>query len=387
MAQSRVGVWLAAACAIELIGTIHPAAAQDSTQQELHDLRELVRQQAAAMQAMQRRLDQIEARQRGHAATSAPAPTASALPAELTITPPGRVPSRTDRNVVVTQQPGNLPGWTSVQPYTGAGMASPGSTPPVPAAPVASGGDKVRLSISGQVDRMLLFGSDGKTSNVRNVDNNNSSTRLRIVGEATITDTASGGVNIETELRPNPSSATPLTQNLPQPASVATFTVRQAEAYMQDTRYGGVRLGFGSSASYLTTQVDLSGTALVSFAQVSDFDGGFAFRQRGPARVPAAGGTFVASPDGAYGPAVGAVFNYFDGLSRDDRIRYDTPSWHGFGLATSFVDGGAFDIALRYAGTFNLNPAVEPPNTSQSGLCCNLELPWRVQFPTFEVFH
>src|SRR4051812_48463273 len=25
-----------------------------------------------------------------------------------------------------------------------------------------------------------------------------------------------------------------------------------------------------------------------------------------------------------------------------------------------------------------LNPAVEPPNAGQSGLCCNLELPWRV---------
>jgi hypothetical protein len=105
----------------------------------------------------------------------------------------------------------------------------------------------------------------------------------------------------------------------------------------------------------LTTQVDLSGTAIASFSQVSDFDGGFAFRQRGAARVPAAGGTFVSSPDGAYGPAVGAVFNYFDGLSRDDRIRYDTPMWHGFGLATSFVDFVAFDIALRYSGTFDGN--------------------------------
>jgi hypothetical protein len=249
MAQRRFGVRLGGACAIGLTFTVQTAAAQDPTQQELHDLRELVRQQAAAMQAMQHRLDQIEARQRGQAATPPPAHAASAAPAELTVTPPGHVPGRTDRNVVVTQQPGNLPGRTSVQPYTGAGMATPGSTTPVAAAPVSSGGDKVRLSISGQVDRMLLFGNDSKTSNVRNVDNNNSSTRLRVVGEATISDTASGGVDIESELRPNPSSVTPLTQNLPQPASVATFTVRQAEAYMQDTRYGGVRLGFGSSAS------------------------------------------------------------------------------------------------------------------------------------------
>lgn len=359
-----------------------PAAAQSlTTEQELQELRALVRQQAAAMQALQRRLASVEARQ--HApdraaakagATAPPTRTAEAPPpaapnapyelaappgsAPLTVGPSGRVPGPADKNVAVTQQPGNLPGRSVVPPYTAANVASPGAVAPIPAAPVSGGADRVRLSISGQVDRALLYGNDGRNSNVRNVDNNNSSTRFRIVGEGQINNTASGGVNVEAEFRPNSSGSTTLTQNLPQPASTTTPTVRQVEAYLQDTRYGGIRLGFGSVASYLTAEVDLSGTGVASYVNVADLDGGFAFRQRAAARVPTTGGRFVASPAGAYGPAVSAVFNYFDGLVRDNRIRYDSPRFHGFQVSASAIDGGAYDAALRYAGEYEGNQLV-----------------------------
>ncbi len=400
----------------------HDASAQDASPGELSELRALVRQQAAALQSMQRRLDSIEAREQsgrprpgsaprlaqssapqlsgapqpsgvsqpsaaagqppvapkpggepnsgqagaapGGAAGNGPAGdrayTLEAPPfgSPLTVGPAGKVPAPASRNVAVTQQPGNLPGRSAVQPYTAANVATPGALAPIPAAPISAGADRIRLSLSGQVDRMILFGSDGKASGVRNVDNGNSSTRLRIVGEGVINDTASGGVNVETELRPNPSATTTLTQNLPQPAASAGFTVRQAEAYLQDTRYGGVRLGFGSTASYLTTEVDLSGTAVASYVNYADLNGGFAFRQRRAALVPTSATNFVLSPAGAYGPAVGAVFNFFDGLVRDDRIRYDSPVWHGLQLATSAVDGGAFDVALRYAAEFDGNQVV-----------------------------
>jgi predicted porin len=58
--------------------------------------------------------------------------------------------------------------------------------------------------------------------------------------------------------------------------------------------------------------------------------------------------TCVATGANSFGPEVGSVFFYMDGKVRDDRIRYDSPVWNGFQLATSFIDGGATDIALRY---------------------------------------
>jgi hypothetical protein len=244
----------------------------------------------------------------------------------------------------------NLPGRSVTAPYTGTGPGTPGAALVTPAAAVSSGGNRVALSLSGQVDRALLYGNDGLNSKLHNVDNNNSSTRFRVVGEARPLDDTVAGMNLEMEVRPNSSVNTTLTQNLPQSASAVTPTIRQAEIYVGNPNYGEIRLGFGSTASYLTAEVDLSGTAVASYVQVSDFDGGFAFRQKGAAMVPGGpGGALVSSPANAYGPAVASVFNYFDGLGRDDRIRYDSPVWNGFQLATSLVDGGAFDVGARYA--------------------------------------
>ena len=243
-----------------------------------------------------------------------------------------------------------LQGRSGVAPYTSTGPGEPGQSRVSPAAPMASGGNRISLTLSGQVDRALLWGDDGTNSKLRQVDNNQSSTRFRIVGEAKPLSDTVAGMNLETEIRPNSSASVTLTQNLPQPASVSTFTIRQAEVYGGNPRYGEVRLGFGSTASYLTAENDLSGTAVASDVQVPDFNGGFAFRQKGAALVPGgAGGAFVLSPAGSYGPAVGSVFNYFDGLGRDDRIRFDSPVWRGFQIGASIVDGDAFDIAGRFA--------------------------------------
>ena len=155
------------------------------------------------------------------------------------------------------------------------------------------------------------------------------------------------------ELRQNPSSTTTLLQNQPQPAGSVSPTIRQGDVFVANRDWGGLRLGFGSTASYQTNEVDLSGTVMANYVGVAEMNGGFSFRQRGAALVPGgAGGKLVLSPDGAFGPAVGSVFNSFTGLARDARIRYDTPVWEGLQLSTSYVDGGAYDAALRLARSF-----------------------------------
>jgi len=264
------------------------------------------------------------------------------------VVPPAGVPPADAVGVLVTQQPGNLPGRTVGPPLTATGVGTPGAPPPVAAAPISSGADKVRVSLSGQVDRALLFGDDGKNTGLRNVDNIISSTRFRLLGEARFNPETTLGTNFEMELRPNLSNQQTLTQNLPQAAGNVFPTVRQAEVYVAGLGWGDVRLGFGSTASYLTNEFDLSGTFIGHYVGVAEQDGGFAFRQKGAAFVPGGpGGKLVLSPDGAFGPAVGSVFNNFGGLGRDDRVRYDTPVWQGLQFSTSYVDGGSYDAALR----------------------------------------
>ncbi|HVJ55184.1 MAG TPA: hypothetical protein VM689_22175, partial [Aliidongia sp.] len=132
-----------------------------------------------------------------------------------------------------------------------------------------------------------------------------------------------------------------------------TPTVRWAEAFISNKEWGALHLGFGGTAGYLTNEMDLSGTFYAGYENVSDFDGGFTFRQKNAALVPAgAGNTFILAPAGSFGPAVGSMFFFFDGLVRNDRLRYDSPQWNGFQFSTSAVDGGAYDFALRYGGNW-----------------------------------
>ena len=63
-------------------------------------------------------------------------------------------------------------------------------------------------------------------------------------------------------------------------------TVRWADAYIQNEDWGGIHIGFGGTAGYLTTQQDLSGTANAGYVNISDTDGGFSFRQNGAALIP-----------------------------------------------------------------------------------------------------
>jgi hypothetical protein len=49
------------------------------------------------------------------------------------------------------------------------------------------------------------------------------------------------------------------------------------------------------------------------------------------------------------GAEVDDFFGNQDGLSREMRVRYDTPKWHGTSLATSYIDGGAYDVRLQHS--------------------------------------
>jgi hypothetical protein len=317
-------------------------------------------------------------------------PPAPATP--LIFTAPGAQPTFDQTNVAVSQSPGNVPGRSGYAPESSNGAnpalgPAPGTAPFVGVIgtnPVGSGNPSVKLSLSGQVDREEIYGNDGRAGEFRNVDNNISSTRFRFQGESWINSTTSAGTNIELEIRPNSSSNTALTSDgsnsvtnfsggvpnvgsttgAPASNTTGTPTVRWAEAFITNTDFGAIHLGFGGTSGYLTAENDLSGTFYAGYVNVSDTDGGFAFRQSAPAihlagaanahtGVPAgAGNTFISSPAGAFGPAVGSVFFFMDGDVRNDRLRYDSPQWNGFQFSTSAIDGGAYDFALRYGATW-----------------------------------
>lgn len=206
---------------------------------------------------------------------------------------------------------------------------------PAPAAStkpsLASGNDKVSLTLSGQVNRGVLVTDDGQQTDAFFVDNDNSSTRFRLVGEAKASEEFKVGTNIEVQFESN--STASVNQDDERNVGPNNFTERKLELYFDHKTFGRLSLGQGDTASNSTSEVDLSGTSVVGYSGVSDLAGGILFRDG----------------DDLTGISIGSGFSNFDGLSRDDRVRYDTPSFSGLKFSGSLVADERADIASTYS--------------------------------------
>jgi hypothetical protein len=198
---------------------------------------------------------------------------------------------------------------------------------------VASGGDKVSAKIYAQVNRGVLAIDDGHGQDVFFVDNDASSTRIGFTGEVKATDDVSIGTKIEVQMESN--STASVSQTSDRGIGGTSFTERHLDLYVQSMQFGKLSVGQGSTASDGISEIDMSGTDLVGYSAVADMAGGVLFStSTGPLSAI----------------TVGSVFSNMDGLSRDDRVRYDTPNFAGFSLSGSLVSGGAGDVAVRYSG-------------------------------------
>ena len=200
----------------------------------------------------------------------------------------------------------------------------------------------VRLSFSGQVNRGVLFADDGEETETFFVDNDNSSTRFRFKAEGDIASNTVAGINIEIEAESN--STAEVSQDRRNVSDVEFLNPRKLEFFIAGDNFGRVTVGMGDTVSNNASEVDLSGTAVVGYSSVEDAAGGIQFR------------------DGAgnlSGTTIGAAFTNLDGLSRQDRLRYDTPSFGGLTLSASAGVAGSgetgdefYDVAARYKGNF-----------------------------------
>ncbi len=217
--------------------------------------------------------------------------------------------------------------------FVALGQAAPAAADKHEPPTVTSGTGKIKLSVSGQVNRALLYVDDGADDQFFNVDNDNSSTRLRFVGSGSFNDEISVGTIIEVQFESN--STANISMNQDGATGTDNFTQRKLELYFDHKRYGRLWLGQGDTASNGTSEVDLSGTGVIGYSGIGDMAGGIEFQDAGGA-----------------GPNIGSAFSNMDGLSRDDRLRYDTPNFAGFRVSGSLIENAAADVALRYNATF-----------------------------------
>ena len=209
------------------------------------------------------------------------------------------------------------------------------AVPPPPAPPPVLAGrvrSNAEVRLWGQVNRAVVFADNGTDSEWFHVDNDSMPSRLGVAGDYR-PGGASGwtfGGQIEVGFKSDNSGEVAFGGPDPE------FSVdgRKIEVYAKHARYGAVAAGQGDMASNGTAEEDLSGTYVAAYSQVRFAAASLQF---GPA---------------SNAPAVKKVFNNFDGLHRDDRIRYDTPAWRGLSAAVSAAGEETFDVALRHSAAW-----------------------------------
>ncbi len=198
---------------------------------------------------------------------------------------------------------------------------------------VTSGQERVKLAVSGQVNRAVNLVDDGKNTDLYFVDSDASNTRVRFVGTAKATDDLTLGSRLEIAAASNESGDV----NQDNEDSGDFFNVRWADLTLASKRYGKLWLGKGSTASDSTAEVDLSGVDVIAYSSVADIAGGMLFRE-------SSGDNSLTTV------SVAGAFNNRDGLGRQNRVRYDTPTFWGFHLAGSAVSDQRYDGALYWGG-------------------------------------
>jgi predicted porin len=190
------------------------------------------------------------------------------------------------------------------------------------------GNRKVSLAISGQVNTAVLFFDTEKDSNAYVVDNQNSNSRFRLVGEAKINPNLSAGFYLEIAagLTAESSQVSEINDDGSTTAD-GGVAIRHANWYLNHKQAGRLTVGRGSMSTDGITEVDLVGinvVTLAGFAIGNDFTVG--------------GKTFDTVATGTYE------------FERNNMVRYTTPVMGGFTADAAWGEDDRWDVSLRYAG-------------------------------------
>ncbi len=225
------------------------------------------------------------------------------------------------------------------------------------------GNRKVSLTITGQLNRMIMFWDDGHTHGIYyGIDNVNSSSRFSFLGEASATPWLKFGFEIMIEGESTSGSTRVSQLNEDGSFSATTYLApigtsgvnnagnsdsffgdaRRVAAWAEHKEIGRVTVGRYETAGAMGT-IDLGGIGVVAgFGSMSLLQGNF----------------FLRLSDGSLTNSVWSQFLDPSAYqSRQETLRYDSPAIHGFIFSASvseasggFNQGSNWGVMLRYAG-------------------------------------
>jgi len=210
----------------------------------------------------------------------------------------------------------------------------------------------MEAKLSGQINQMAMYADDGVESDFFITDNDASSTRVRIDASETF-GKIKAGIRFEIEAQRNASNKVTINQT---DDGSFEWNDRWLNVYF-GTSVGTFEIGKGNSAANETTEVDLSGTSLITYSDISTTGGSLVWRNSD-------GTGFRGGID------IGDTRTNFDGaLSRTQRLRYNTPKFAGFTLSGAVSNGGAWDASVWYSAELygKLAGAIGYTNTARKG--------------------
>ena len=191
----------------------------------------------------------------------------------------------------------------------------------------------VEVSLSGQVNRVIMNIDNGVDSGVVHADNSVSGTRWRLKGDGELDNGMTAGLVYENQLQSNPSHEIS-SDSLDTDGDSGNvglgdlFTNRLANVWLKGN-FGKVAIGLNSGGADGSSEVDDSGTTVIQYVGSSgDLLGSMNY-----------GNTDIIVYD---------VRTNFDGLSRYDNIRYDA-GIQNVDLAISLGNGSRISASARYS--------------------------------------
>lgn len=201
---------------------------------------------------------------------------------------------------------------------------------------LVSNAQAIDIKVSGQVSRMIVAPDDATGDNIQHQDIGFSGTRFRITGEEDLGNGYTGGFRLEQQLQSNPSFGSAGAAQV-NGGNDDFIDNRIQDIYVKGS-FGKVSVGKGDGAANGGTEEDLSGTILSTSSNHQDNWGNY---------------VIVAGDDPANNVTWDSIFVMNDGISRVNRLRYDTPSFSGVSFSASLDQGDAIELAARYKGNFS----------------------------------
>jgi hypothetical protein len=206
-------------------------------------------------------------------------------------------------------------------------------------------GNKNSLTVNGQVVRAMFWADDGDSSKLFQSGGDWTASRVRWIAQGSLSANVTAGATIEMNI---PVSNEPGNMTLGGEgvdgvnfSSDGGWDIRQDYVWVNHKKFGKLTLGNTDGASNGRAETDYSGTTIFANSDGDSYGSGITFVETSTTVSPSASSV-----------TVGEAFSNYDGASRDDVLRYDTPRFYGLQLAASMIAGGSWDVGADYQGKF-----------------------------------